>query len=152
MERSSMADAVAVDRLQPGHRFPAFERGSGFPYWNRFAAVNDEFIGIHMDDDEGRAAGYPSAFGMGNLTWAYFHVALHEWLGLDCRIVSLSTRFRSAVVRGTRVVVSGAVTTVTEVGEERVVEVTLRAEDGDGGVLAPARAVVAVCRPAGVRG
>jgi|1186.fasta_scaffold326671_2 hypothetical protein len=144
MERRSIADGVRADRLQPDHRFPPFERGSGFPYWNRFAAVNDEFIGIHMDDEEGRTAGYPSAFGMGNLTWAYFHVALHSWLGLDCRIVSLSTRFRAAVVRGTRVVVTGSVVSVTAEGEDQLVEVDLRAQDGAGGLLAPARAVVSV--------
>jgi hypothetical protein len=99
-ETPTSVSAAIPAELPVGLEFPAFERESGFAHWNRYAAVNDEFIGIHMDDDEGRAAGYPAAFGMGNLTWAYFHVALHRWLGDDCRIVSLSTQFRSAVVRG----------------------------------------------------
>src|SRR3982074_2763417 len=88
-----------------GDLLPPFVRTADFHAWNRYAAVNDEFIDIHMDDEAGQAAGYPTAFGMGNLTWAYFHVALHRWLGDESRVVSLSTQFRSAVTRGTQVVV-----------------------------------------------
>jgi len=70
-----------------GQEFPEFVRDSDFAYWNRYAAVNDEFIPIHMWDEAGRAAGYPTAFGMGNLTWAYLHIALHEWFGEHATIV-----------------------------------------------------------------
>jgi acyl dehydratase len=127
-----------------GHEFEPFVRDSGFPYWNRYAAVNDEFIDIHMDDEAGRAAGYPTAFGMGNLTWAYFHVALHRWLGDESRVVSLSTQFRSAVTRGTQVVVRGTVTAVRVSGAETVLEIDMRAEDTSGNRLAPATAVIAL--------
>lgn len=130
--------------FEVGHEFEPFVRDSGFPYWNRYAAVNDEFIDIHMDDEAGRAAGYPTAFGMGNLTWAYFHVALHRWLGDESRVVSLSTQFRSAVTRGTQVVVRGTVTAVRVSGAETVVEIDMRAEDTSGNRLAPATAVIAL--------
>ena len=46
---------------------PTFTRSTALGNWNRFATVNDEFVQIYMDDDAGRAAGYPPAFGMGNL-------------------------------------------------------------------------------------
>jgi acyl dehydratase len=127
-----------------GLEFEPFVRDSGFPYWNRYAAVNDEFIDIHMDDEAGQAAGYPTAFGMGNLTWAYFHVALHRWLGDESRVVSLSTQFRSAVTRGTQVVVRGTVTAVRVSGAETVLEIDMRAEDASGNRLAPATAVIAL--------
>jgi acyl dehydratase len=130
--------------FEVGQEFEPFVRDSGFPYWNRYAAVNDEFIDIHMDDEAGRAAGYPTAFGMGNLTWAYFHVALHRWLGDESRVVSLSTQFRSAVTRGTRVVVRGTVTAVRVSGAETVLEIDMRAEDASGTRLAPATAVIAL--------
>lgn len=137
-----------------GDTFPPFTRDSGFAYWNRYAAVNDEFIPIHMDDDAGRAAGYPTAFGMGNLTWAYLHIALHQWFGDDARIVAAGVQFRSAVTRGKRVVVSGEITAVRPVasggaaGQDGLdeVDLALRAEDQDGALLAPGTATVVVRR------
>jgi len=40
-----------------------------------------------MDDEAGRAAGHPTAIGMGNLQWAYLHNLLRGWLGGRGRIV-----------------------------------------------------------------
>ena len=132
-----------------GDTFPPFTRDSGFAYWNRYAAVNDEFIPIHMDDESGRAAGYPTAFGMGNLTWAYLHVALHQWFGEDARVAAVGSQFRSAVTRGKRVVISGQVTAVRPAaGDDALdeVDLALRAEDQDGALLAPGTATVVVRR------
>ncbi len=136
-----------------GDTFPPFTRDSGFAYWNRYAAVNDEFIPIHMDDESGRAAGYPTAFGMGNLTWAYLHVALHQWFGQDARVAAVGAQFRSAVTRGKRVVISGEVTAVRPAGDSAngegaldEVDLALRAEDQDGALLAPGTATVVVRR------
>ena len=127
-----------------GDTFPPFTRDSGFEYWNRYAAVNDEFIPIHMDDESGRAAGYPTAFGMGNLTWAYLHVALHEWFGEQARVAAAGVQYRSAVTRGKRVVVTGTVTAVRPGpdGAGTEVDLALRAEDQDGALLAPGTATV----------
>ena len=46
-----------------GTEVPEYARTTDLANWNRYAAVNDEFVPIHMDDDAGRAAGFPSAFG-----------------------------------------------------------------------------------------
>ena len=128
-----------------GDTFPPFTRDSGLPYWNRYAAVNDEFWPIHMDDEAGRAAGYPTAFGMGNLTSAYLHIALHQWFGETARIAAIGTQFRSAVTRGKQIVVRGTVTAVRSVSDERQeVDLDLRAEDAEGSLLAPSTATVVV--------
>jgi hypothetical protein len=102
-----------------------------------------------MDDESGRAAGYPTAFGMGNLTWAYLHVALHQWFGEDARVAAVGSQFRSAVTRGKRVVISGQVTAVRPAaGDDALdeVDLALRAEDQDGALLAPGTATVVVRR------
>ena len=52
---------------------PPYVRTTGLANWNRFAAVNDEFIDIHLDDDSAKAVGMPGVFGMGNLRIAYLH-------------------------------------------------------------------------------
>jgi acyl dehydratase len=128
-----------------GDTLPPFVRESGLAYWNRYAAVNDEFWPIHMDDEPARAAGYPTAFGMGNLTLAYLHIALHQWFGETARIATIGTQFRSAVTRGKQVMVSATVTAVREVGDGQTeIDVELRAEDGGGTLLAPGTATVVV--------
>ena len=40
---------------------------------------HEEFVPIHMDDDAGRRAGNPGAFGMGNLQIAYLHALLLDY-------------------------------------------------------------------------
>ena len=66
--------------IAEGEELAPFVRVTGFPEWNRYAAVNDEFIDVHMSADAARAAGQPAVFGMGNLRIAYAHNLLHDWL------------------------------------------------------------------------
>ncbi len=68
----------ATSELTVGTEIPVFQRATGLQNWNRYAAVNDEFVDIHMDDEAGRAAGFPTAFGMGNLQWSYLHSMLRQ--------------------------------------------------------------------------
>ena len=94
--------------IAAGDTVPAFTRHTGFETWNRYAAVNDEFVPIHMDDEAGRAAGYPTAFGMGNLQWAYLHDLLRGWIGddgrIETRVFDRATIVTGAVVEGPAVV------------------------------------------------
>ena len=80
--------------IGPGTQLPAFERTTDFAHWNRYAAVNDEFIPMHMDPEAGRRAGQRDAFGMGNLRISYLHDQLRDWLGDAGDIVSFSCQFR----------------------------------------------------------
>jgi hypothetical protein len=102
-----------------------------------------------MDDEAGRAAGYPSAFGMGNLQWAYLHNLLRQWLGDDGRILSIACEFRAANVQGQVVTAGGSVTAVQDEGDERIVDLDVWTEEQNGTKLAPGRATVAIARPAG---
>ena len=45
-----------------GTVLPAFERTTDFDHWNRYAAVNDEFIDVHMSTEAAQAAGQPDVF------------------------------------------------------------------------------------------
>jgi acyl dehydratase len=130
--------------IKVGDELPVFQRPTGFHNWNRFAAVNDEFVPIHMDDEAGRAAGYPTAFGMGNLQWAYLHNLLREWMGDDGRIVSLSCQYRGANTKGQTVTARGSVTGIQEAADELIVELDVWTEEQSGTKLAPGRATVAL--------
>jgi len=139
---------MAVDRaaVSVGTELPAFVRETGFHNWNRYAAVNDEFVPIHMDDDAGRAQGFPGAFGMGNLMWSYLHNLVRDWMGDDGRIVKMGCSFRSPNLRGMTVEARGTVTAVRDEGGERLVDLELVVVDHDDAdtVLVPATATVAL--------
>src|SRR5215471_10603916 len=135
--------------LQPGTTIPPFQRTTGFHAWNRFAAVNDEFVDIHMDDGAGQAAGYPGAFGMGNLQWAFIHNMLRDWLGLDGRIVSVACQFRGPNLRNTVVTAHGTITAVRPTETETLVDLDVWTETEGSGKVAVGTATVAV--PGGAR-
>jgi hypothetical protein len=128
--------------IEVGDELPVFVRQPGFHHWNRYAAVNDEFVPIHMDDEAGRAAGYPSAFGMGNLQWAYLHDMLRSWLGDQGTIERISCSFRAANTKGQTVIGHGRVTAVSELDGRLVAEVEVWTENEAGDRLAPGTARV----------
>jgi acyl dehydratase len=138
--------AVDRDTVTVGTELPAFVRTTGFHNWNRYAAVNDEFVPIHMDDEAGRAQGFPGAFGMGNLMWSYLHNLVRDWMGDDGRIVTMACSFRSPNLRGMTVEARGTVTAVRDEGGEKLVDLDLTVVDHDNAetVLVPATATVAL--------
>ena len=115
--------------LTPGAELPALVRQTGFAHWNRFAAVNDEFVPIHMDDDAGRAQGFPGAIGMGNLLWSYFHAMLREAMGEGGRIETVSARYWRPNLRDSTLTLTAKV--VESVPDGAATRVTLELEAVD---------------------
>jgi acyl dehydratase len=103
--------APSYEKVETGQELPVLERTTLFAHWNRYAAVNDEFIDVHMEREAAVAAGQPDVFGMGNLRIAYVHNALHDWLGGKGDIAEFGCQFRALNLKGdrlrTRVVVKG---------------------------------------------
>lgn len=111
-----------------GTAIPDFTRTTSFGNWNRYAAVNDEFIDIHMDDAAAQRAGMPAAFGMGNLRVAYLHNALGAWLGDGGRILDVSVRFKALNQKGDELAASAVITEVD--GDRATLELHVRNQDG----------------------
>lgn len=128
--------------IRVGDELPPFTRTTDLEIWNRYAAVNDEFVPIHMDDEAGRAAGLPGAIGMGNLQWSYLHNAVRAWIGDRGRIVRMACQFRSPNVRGQTVTATGRVTAVTEASDGVDVELEVWTQDQHGQRLAPGTCTV----------
>lgn len=109
----------------PGTTLPSYVRTTGLANWNRFAAVNDEFIDIHMDGDAARAVGMSDAFGMGNLRISYLHNLLHQWLGHAGDIVELRCEFRGLNLKGDTLTCKGTVTDTSDADGYRLAGVEL---------------------------
>jgi acyl dehydratase len=128
--------------LSVGDEIPPFARTTGFAHWNRYAAVNDEFVPIHMDDAAGREAGYPTAIGMGNLQWAFLHNVLRNWMGDDGRIEQIACQFRSPNVKDQAVSARGRIQAIRVDGGRVLVELAVWTEADGGDQLAPGTATV----------
>jgi acyl dehydratase len=128
--------------VRVGDEVPPFERKTDLMHWNRFAAVNDEFLYIHMDDDAGKAAGQGAAFGMGNVRWAYVLNALHDWMGDDGEVRELSMQFRAINHKGDTLTTSCTVTAKDVVDGEHHVRLDVTVVNQDGVSTAPGEAVV----------
>jgi acyl dehydratase len=129
-------DIAVGDELAP------FVRVTDFPEWNRYAAVNDEFIDVHMSADAAQAAGQPDVFGMGNLRIAYAHNLLHDWLDGRGDVAEFGCQFRSLNFRGDELTTWGRVTATDERDGLRCVDLELGVRNQAGDETMPATATV----------
>ena len=88
-------DSLYFEDVKEGQQVPSFTRAPNLMEWNRYAAVNDEFVYIHMDVDKAQAAGMKDVFGMGNLRLAYLHNMLRDWIGVTGDIRRIDVQHRS---------------------------------------------------------
>jgi acyl dehydratase len=128
-----MTSAIVIHE---GDELPTFTRTTGFANWNRFAAVNDEFVAIHMDDEAAQAAGLPGAIGMGFLQVAYLHNMLRDWLAGRGEVKTFKCRFSGMNQKGQEVTATGKVTSVTNADGKTVAELEIWTADESGTRLA----------------
>jgi acyl dehydratase len=133
---------VFFEDIEIGQEVPAFERETDFMNWNRYAAVNEEFVYVHMDDEAGKAAGQGEAFGMGNLRWAYILNALREWAGDEAEIRDLSLQFRAINHKHDVLRTTGVVTDKKQENGENLIMLDINVVNQKDEKTAPGRAVV----------
>ncbi len=140
-----MTKSIDFESIRVGDEIPPFVRRTHLEEWNRYAAVNDEFIPIHMDDEAGRAAGNEAgAFGMGNLRLAYLVNMLRDWVGADGEIVALSVKYRAMNQKGDVLRSTGKVTGKEIKDGRALVYLDVDVVNQDEKSSAPGQATVAV--------
>lgn len=133
----------AAGEFEVGATVPPFVRQAGLHAWNRYAAVNYEFVDIHMDDEAGKAAGMPGAFGMGNLIWAWMHCAVEQWVGDRGLLEHLECRFKQPALKGDTITITGTVTGRSTADDgSTVLELDLWSENQTGTRTSPGTARV----------
>lgn len=134
---------VHFEDVKVGDEIPAWSRTTDFMSWNRYAAVNDEFVYIHMDDEAGRAAlNERGAFGMGNLRYTYMLDALRDWIGDEAVIREVGVQFRAINQKHDTLTVTGKVTDKRVEGGEHRVYLDMNVVNQDGQPTCPGHAIV----------
>lgn len=140
-----MAYNVYFEDVNVGDEIPTFTRQTDFMHWNRYAAVNDEFVYIHMDDEAGRAAqNAQGAFGMGNLRYAYLLNMLRGWAGDEAQIRELGLQFRVINQKHDVLTCTGKVTEKLVDGHDHIVvlDINVMNQAGQGTCPGTARVVL----------
>jgi acyl dehydratase len=125
-----------------GYEIPTFTREATLHHWNRYAAVNDEFYDIHMDDESAKAAGHATAIGMGNIQWAYMHNMLRDWLSDRGRLLTLSCEFRRPSLRNSIVRARGVVRSIRAKDGCEEMELEVWTENSSGERMAQGKATI----------
>lgn len=134
---------IAFDDVQVGDKLPEWSRKTSFAEWNRYAAVNEEFVPFHMDDEAGRRAGNEQgAFGMGNLRYAYIVNALHAWVGDEGIVREVGCQYRAINQKDDVLTVVGEITEKSTEGGENRVRLDINVVNQGGGATCPGHAVV----------
>jgi len=134
---------VYFDDVQVGDELPAWSRKTDFMHWNRYAAVNDEFVPFHMDDEAGRAAkNEAGAFGMGNLRYAYLANALRDWIGDEATVREIGCQYRAINQKHDVLTVTGKVVGKGVVDGENQVRLEVNVVNQKGEATCPGHAVV----------
>ncbi len=138
-----MAVNVHFEDVNVGDEMPTWSRKTDFMSWNRYAAVNDEFVYIHMDDEAGRAAlNEQGAFGMGNLRWAYIVNALRDWIGDEAEIREVGCQFRAINQKNDVLTVVGTIKEKKVEDGENLVYLDVNVKNQDDQETCPAHAIV----------
>ena len=138
-----MTVKVYFEDVSVGDELPSWSRTTNFMHWNRYAAVNDEFVPFHMDDEAGRKAGNKEgAFGMGNLRYAYLVNALRDWIGDEAELREIGCQYRAINQKNDTLSVVGQVVEKAVVDGENRVKLTTNVMNQAGEATCPGHAVV----------
>ena len=127
---------MKLENIDIGDSIPSFFREGKVEYWNRYAAVNDEFADHHWSDEVAQSEGFEKAFAMAPLEQAYMHNTIREWLGDDLRILLVNIRLRSPFVRDGRLEISGKILKKSFFENEYFFEAELNAKDEKDNLIA----------------
>ena len=138
-----MTVKVYFEDVGIGDEMPVWSRQTDFMHWNRYAAVNDEFVPFHMDDEAGRRAGNKEgAFGMGNLRYAYLVNALRDWIGDEAEVREIGCQYRAINQKNDTLSVVGKVVEKEIVAGENRIKLTTNVMNQNGEATCPGHAVV----------
>ena len=134
---------ITWDEVETGQEIPTFQRNTDLMNWNRWAAINDEFLPYHMDDEGAKENGQPAVIGQGRLRISYLHTLVREWMGEEGFIVSLDAQLRGINFKHDDLTCTGRVTGKRiGVDGERLVDLSLAIANQRGEVVTPGTATV----------
>lgn len=139
-----MAKVLYFEDVAEGQEVPPFVRTTDLMHWNRFAAVNDEFVYLHMDDEFAKKRGEKGVLAMGHLRFSYLHNMLRAWIGESGRLKRVACQYRGVNYKGDTLTCRGKVVKKYLQDGENLVDLEVSVVNQNGEVLSPGQATVAL--------
>lgn len=137
--------ARTFDDVQIGDELEPYSVKAGYMELNRFAAANNEFVMIHMDPDFSKnVAKLPDVIVMGNLKLAYIANMLDAWRGGAGWVSRLEVSFRGMDPVNETLTAKGVVKAKREEDGEKLVDLDVWVENGEGKKTTPGSATVSL--------
>tara|TARA_Y100001960_G_scaffold267826_1_gene292327 strand:- start:1319 stop:1753 length:435 start_codon:yes stop_codon:yes gene_type:complete len=140
-----MVEQIYGENVEIGQKIPTFSRKTDLMHWNRWAAIYDEFLYYHMDDERAIENGQPSSIGQGRLRVSYAHTLLRNWIGDEGAIVKLDVQMRGINYKDDSIECSGTVISKSQESSGAwLVEIEIDIRNQDGKNISPGKATVLI--------
>ena len=114
-------------RISVGDELPSFELNVTSTVIVAGAIASRDFMPAHHDADFARAQGAPHLFMNILTTNGYVARFVTDWAGPEARLKSIKIRLGGPAIPGKPLRFSGRIAKVSEDGDERVIEIAVRA-------------------------
>ena len=138
--------AIRWEEIQEGASLPRLEKRPGVTQLVKYAAGSGDFNPLHHDYRFPQAQQIGSIIVHGRFKYAALGELVSNWLGHAGRIRKLSCQFRGMDMPDQPIVCTGKVTRKWEENGERLDQLTLATENGEGKVTTPGEAIVVFSR------
>ena len=134
------------DEVAVGDEIPSLTKAPDRSQLVKYAAGSGDFNPLHWDPDFPQAREIGDNIVHGRMKYASLGEMVSNWLAHKGRIRTMSCQYRGMDMRGATFVCRGVVTSKREEGGDKIVELEVWTESGDGRRTTPGRAVVVLDR------
>jgi len=139
-----MSNQVFWEEVEVGREIPALVKKPTPQQLVKWAGASGDFYQIHYDKDFALGNNLPGIIVHGALKSAWLGQLLGDWVGLKGFVKKFKCDFRGMDVPGDTLTCRGVVTKKYMEGPERLVELDIWMENGQGEKTTPGSALVAL--------
>ena len=138
-----MVEQIYGENVEIGQQLPVFSRKTDLMHWNRWAAIYDEFLYYHMDDERAIENGQPSSIGQGRIRVSYAHTLLRNWIGDEGLILKIDVQMRGINFKNDEIECVGTVTSKSKDSSGSwLIQIEIDIKNQEGRTISPGKATV----------
>ena len=134
--------SVTWDSIEEGQELPALEKQPGVTQLVKYAAGSGDFNPLHHDFQFPQAKQLGSIIVHGRFKYAALGELVSNWLGHNGRVRKISCQYRGMDMPDQPIKLGGVVARRYEEGGEKLADLKIWTEDGNGKKTTPGDAVV----------
>ena len=139
-----MAGQIYFDDVQEGQELPSLNKKPEREQLVKYAAGSGDFNPLHYDDEFAKNQGVPGVIAHGRFKYASLGQLVSDWMGYQGRIKKISCQYRGMDFLDQPFTCKGLVKRKYEEDGQKLVELEVWTENGEGQKTTPGTAIVAL--------